>query len=470
MSELWHISAVEAVAGVRSGEFTPLDLLDAAIGRYETCNDDLNAVPITCFDRAREQAERIQAQRPHPETDGERCNLAGLPLVITDMSDVSGVATTLGSPVFEFDTPSYSDPVVERLEEADALIIGKGNVSEFGFTPTGANSLFGATRNPWNKEMRSGGSSGGAAAAVASGIAWGATAADLGGSLQIPAAFCGAVGLRPSIGRVPRGWRELPFDTLWNEGPIARNVADCALLLDAMSGAHPMEPFAAPNQSPCFLDLAQAPTVPTRIAYSGDLGVLPVSEEVSAICEQAALTFKDVGATVAFEWPDLRGASSVYQILRLAGLAERLSPLLGRHRERISPDLAVQIEQGLSLSHDEFGAAQRARGRLFGEMSTFFDHYDILCCPTTAVTALDMTATTVYEIEQMPLENSIDWISLTSVISLTGMPGITLPIGVTAAGLPVGLQLVGKHHGEAQLIQAAAVLEAALALENTIPV
>ena len=148
MSEFWRISAVEAVAGVKSGEFTPLDLLEAAIGRYEDGNEGLNAVPVSCFDRAREQAERIQARRLKPGADREIGALAGLPLVITDMSDVSGVVTTFGSPVFEFNTPSHSDPVVERLEQADALIIGKGNVSEFGFAPTGANALFGATRNP----------------------------------------------------------------------------------------------------------------------------------------------------------------------------------------------------------------------------------------------------------------------------------------------------------------------------------
>ncbi|HBY30381.1 MAG TPA: hypothetical protein DEH75_28215 [Bradyrhizobium sp.] len=286
-------TACAVVDKLKAGDVTPLDLLDVLERRIAEVDGKVNALPTLCFDRARAHAKALM-QKPA----GERGLLAGLPVPIKDLTAVSGVLTTLGSPIFKDNVPAKSDILVERLEQNGGVIYAKSNTPEFGAGANTFNEVFGPTRNPWDTSRSAAGSSGGAAAALASGTAWLAHGSDMGGSLRNPASFCGVVGLRPSIGRVAHTPKFGIDRTLGVQGPMARNVEDLALLLDAMSGEHAADPLSLPALSTSFLSATRSGNKPTRIAYSPDLGITPVDPEVKAVTRKAAERFAEAGAIV----------------------------------------------------------------------------------------------------------------------------------------------------------------------------
>ena len=268
------LTAREAVRLLRNGALAPLELIDAALERVAVTDGSLNALPTLCPERARERARRLMADPPDAPGPGW---LAGLPIVVKDLEDVAGVRTTYGSPIYADHVPGRSSLVVERLEANGAIVLAKSNTPEFGAGANTFNEVFGETRNPWNAALTCGGSSGGSAAALATGQTWLATGSDLGGSLRTPASFCSVVGLRPSPGRVATGPRELPFDTLSVAGPMARTVADVALMLDAMAGRHPADPLSLTEPAEPFTIAAASRRAPRRVAFSPDLGISPVA-------------------------------------------------------------------------------------------------------------------------------------------------------------------------------------------------
>ena len=308
MSDLWKLTACETTAMLRRGDVSPLELLDVAIARIEAVDPAINAIPIRCFDRAREQARKItQERRSH---DGNPVTLHGLPIVVKDRTPVKGVRWTDGSRVYADRIASHSDLVVERLEANGAIIVGKSNTPEFGAGGNTVNDVFGATRNPWDLRLTTGGSSGGSAAAVATGEVWLATGTDMAGSIRYPSAYCSVVGLRPSPGRVAHGPRNLCFSTLNVDGPIARNVADAALMLDAMAGEHPSDPISLPVPPQSYAEIVSGatnePSHSLRVAWSADLGVAPLDMEVREICTKAVRAFERAGAVVNEATPDSR--------------------------------------------------------------------------------------------------------------------------------------------------------------------
>lgn len=257
MDELIRLTARQAVAGLAKGEFTPLELIDAAERRVAAVDGDINALVTRCFDRARAQARHLPSL---PSQDEERGQLHGLPIAIKDLTDVAGVRCTLGSTLYADRVPDRSDILVERLEQRGGLVVAKSNTPEFGAGAQTFNDVFGITRNPWNTALTPAGSSGGAAAALASGMVWLAHGSDLGGSLRVPASFCGVVGLRPSPGRVARGPSSTPFDSLNVEGPMGRTVGDVALMLDAMAGEHRLDPWSKPAPTTPFVEAVDIPS------------------------------------------------------------------------------------------------------------------------------------------------------------------------------------------------------------------
>jgi amidase len=456
MTKLWELSATEAVSRLRRREVSPLEMVDAAAARIAAVEPRVNALPIRFLDVAREEARRFRHEASdHPGW------LAGLAIAVKDYNDVGGQLTTCGSPIFADHVAKADDRTVATLRGNGAIPLAKSNVPEFAGSHT-FNPVWGVTRNPWNLGRTAGGSSGGAAAALAAHEVWLANGSCLGGSLRIPASFCGVVGLRPSPGVVPRGDGLPAFDSLWVDGPMARSVPDLALMLDAMAAPSPHDPLSRPVPAGGYQAAMQRARPPRRIGFSADLGLRKIDPEVTAVCAAAAQQCTAMGTVLEQAAPDFSGSIECFEVLRALLFADVRGGLLPAERERINPDIVWNIEKGLNLSADEIIAARRARHRLFHDVARFFDEYDLLVCPTVAVAPFPVEQRFPTEIAGEKLTTYIDWMFLTFVVTLTGCPAISLPCGLTTDGLPVGLQLVGRPHGDAELLGHARLVEQVL--------
>ena len=463
--ELCLLSATDAVALLMRREVSPLDLVEAAARRIEAIDGRINALPTRFFDRARDMARRFPAG---PSGRSAQPGwLAGLPIAVKDYNDVAGQRTTYGSPIYAENVAARSDTTVLALEASGAIPIAKSNVPEFAGAHT-FNPVFGPTCNPWNGSRTAGGSSGGAAAALAARMVWLATGNDLGGSLRIPASFCGVVGLRPSVGRVPRPAGNPPFDPLWVEGPMGRTVADVALMLDAETGQTARDPWSRPRPPKPFAAAAREPRPPRRVGFSANLGLSNVDPEVAGICRAGALKLADLKTEIVEACPDFGDAGlgygdaiETFQTLRALMFASVRGELVATHRARIAPDIVWNLEKGLNLTAGEILRAERSRARLYHEVAGFFERFDLLACPTVAVAPFPIEQRFPTEIGGQKLTTYIDWMFLTFVITLTGCPAISVPCGFTKTGLPVGLQLVGPPHADFELLAAAAAFEQA---------
>lgn len=417
--DLIRLTATEVVARLRRREISPLELIDAAASRIDTVDGKVNALPIRFLDTAREKARQFMAQKP-PQ-DPPAGWLAGLPLAAKDYNDVAGQRTTFGSPIFADAVAPANDHTVATLEASGAIFMAKSNVPEFAGSNT-FNPVFGATRNPWNLKMTAGGSSGGAAAALASGTQWLAMGSDLGGSLRIPASYCAIVGMRPSIGRVP---------------------------------------FAAAVQSA---------RPPRRVGFSANLGLSNVDPEVAAICRAAALRFAGAGTEVTDASPDFSSAIETFQTLRGVLFAALRGELLQTERQRINPSIVWNIEKGLKLTAGEIIRAERDCAALYHRVAAFFDRYDLLLCPTVAVPPYPVEQPYPTRIGDQQLTSYIDWMFLTFVVTLTGCPALSLPCGFTKGGMPVGLQIIGRSNADAAVIAAASLLEPEFGIAPRLPI
>jgi amidase len=458
-------TACAIVDKLRDGEVTPLDLLDVLEKRIAEVDGKVNALPTLCFERARTHAKALM-QKPV----AERGLLAGLPVPIKDLTDVEGVLTTQGSPIYRDRIPAHSDVLVEHLEGNGAVIYAKSNTPEFGAGANTFNEVFGATRNPWDTSRSAAGSSGGAAAALATGTAWLAHGSDMGGSLRNPASFCGIVGLRPSIGRVAHTPHFKVDRNLGVQGPMARNVEDLALLLDAMSGEHPADPLSLPKLPASFLSAARSGNKPKRVAYSPDLGITPVDPEVARITRKAAERFAEAGAIVEEAHPDLREAHECFHVLRAFDFAISKAELLRTKRDLLKPEVIWNIEEGLKLTVEKLERAEAQRLAMTERAREFFDTYDLLLAPATIVAPFPVENRYVAECAGKKFDNYVEWLGIVYAITLVCCPALSLPCGFTASGLPVGLQMVGPPRAEAQLLAGAKVLEDILGVRGTTPI
>ena len=463
--QLVRETACTIVDKLKRGDVTPLDLLDVLERRIAEVDGKVNALPILCFDRARDRAKALMNKSP-----GERGLLAGLPVPIKDLTDVAGVKTTQGSPIYKDEIAERSDILVEQLERNGAVIYAKSNTPEFGAGANTFNEVFGATLNPWDISKSAAGSSGGAAVALATGTAWLAHGSDLGGSLRNPASFCGIVGMRPSIGRVAQTAKFMVDNTVGVQGPMARTVEDLALLLDAMSGEHPADPLSLPALPASFLSAARAGAKPKRIAYSPDLGITPVDPEIAGITREAAARFAEAGAIVEEAHPDLREAHECFLVLRALYFAVTKAELLRTKRDLLKPEVIWNIEAGLKLSVEQIERAQAQRLAMTERTLEFFQSYDLLLSPATIVPPFPVGNRYVAECGGKTFGNYVEWLGIAYAITLVCCPALSLPCGFTASGLPVGLQIVAPPRGEAQLLAGAKVLEDILGLRNSTPI
>lgn len=463
-SSLIDMSACAVVDLLERREVSPLDCLDALEARIADVDRTVNALPTLCFDRARDQARRLMQQPA-----GMRGRLAGLPVPIKDLTDVAGVRTTYGSKVFADYRPEKSDILVETLERHGGIVYAKSNTPEFGAGANTFNEVFGVTRNPWNTWLSAAGSSGGAAVALATGMAWVAQGSDFGGSLRNPASFCGVVGLRPSPGRVAYN-PDAKIDRLLSvKGPMARNVDDTALLLDAMTGDNPGDPVSLPRDQE-FLAAARSGWRPSRVAFSADLGITPVDPEVAAICRAAAFRFAEIGVNVEEAHPDLSEAHETFQVLRGIAFAASYAGLLDQHRDEMKPELVGNIEKGLSYTMLDVVRAENNRAAMFRRMNLFFDSYDLLLCPATIVAAYPVTERYVSECAGHTFSNYLEWLAIAYAITLTTAPALSLPCGFTGDGRPVGLQIVARPRSDARVLAGARALEQILDLQPGTPI
>jgi amidase len=458
-------TACAIVDKLKRGEVTPLDLLDVLEKRIGEVDKKVNALPTLCFDRARGHAKALMQKRPD-----ERGMLAGLPVPIKDLTDVKGVLTTQGSPIYKDRIPAESDILVERLEENGGVIYAKSNTPEFGAGANTFNEVFGATVNPWDTSRSAAGSSGGAAVALATGMAWLAHGSDMGGSLRNPASFCGVVGLRPSLGRVAHTPHFKVDRTLGVQGPMARNVDDIALLLDAMSGEHPADPLSLPLLPTSFLSAARSGKKPKRVAYSPDLGITPVDPEVIGITRKAAQRFAEAGIIAEEAHPDLHEAHECFHVLRALDFAISKAALLRNHRDKLKPEVIRNIEQGLKLSVEQVARAEAQRVAMTERTLQFFESYDLLLSPATIVPPYPVRNRYVAECAGKKFDNYVEWLGIVYAITLACCPALSLPCGFTASGLPVGLQIVAKPRAEAELLAGAKVLEDILGVRDTTPI
>ena len=469
--ELWRMSAVEAVARLRKGELAPLELVDAAAARIAAVEPAVNALPTLCLDRARDHARRIMQGGAACEAAGEAGWLAGLPVSIKDLTDVAGVRTTYGSPLFADHVPATSHPLVERIERKGGIVMAKSNTPEFGAGGSTFNEVFGRTRNPWNTALTSGGSTGGGAVSLATGEVFLAQGTDHGGSLRGPGSHCSVVGMRPSPGRVTRGTVGNLWSPLSVQGPMARSVADLALFLDAMAGFCPHDPMTFDPPAVSFSKGLGRPAAPRRVAFTADYnGRMPVDREVREICTRAARRFEELGCIVEEASPEIGAADEAFHILRSQHFIVDRELRLRSHRDKLKPDIIWNTERGLAQTPSDIARADRERAAFYRRMVAFFGTYDLLVTPGAQTPAFDVNLRNAPTIGGQKPPNYMGGSTATAVITLTACPAMAVPCGFDQFGRPVGLQLVGRPRGEAALLQAALLFEQLLGLNRLLPI
>lgn len=461
MPDLTQLSALAARDLLLAGDVTSVELVQAAAKRLAVVEPKVNAVPTLCVERALEQAEAADRAR----RAGRPSLLAGLPIVVKDNNDVGGVRNTGGTSIFKDRISETSDRTIALIEKNGAVVLGKSNLSELGGAQT-TNSVHGATRNPYDTSLTCGGSSGGAAVALAIGEAWLAHGNDYGGSLRIPAAFCNVTGLRPTPGRVPRKRLADPFDTIMVEGPMARDVADLALFFDAMVGYEPGDLLTSPSSEPPFLDAALQPTKPARVALSTDLGLLPVAAPIRAALEGFAGHLCKAGVSVHRGSPSVEGAMGAFRALRGEAFFAAWEPIFEENYDKFPKPVLADLLRGRDQPGRAIVAANRYRSEFYRRAVDFLDEHDFLICPATQ--ALPFPVETLYltEVEGRPMQDYLDWIAITAIWSITSLPAISIPIGFSPEGLPIGIQILSHGKREADLFRLAAWIERELALSK----
>ncbi len=475
--ELIRLTATGAVARLKRGEISPLDLIDAAAARIAAVEPAVNALPTLCLDRARDHAKRLMRSEGR-EAEGEPGWLAGLPVTIKDLTDVAGVRTTYGSPIFKDHVPATSHPLVERIERKGGIVIGKSNTPEFGAGGSTFNEVFGRTRNPWNTALTCGGSTGGGAVALATGECWLSHGSDHGGSLRRPATYCGVVGLRPSPGRVTRGTVNHLFAPLSVQGPMARNVPDVALFLDSMAGWDLLDPLTYDPPAIPYADAvaealhAAPPRRPLRIAFTPDFnGGLPVDRETREICARAVRRFEELpGCAVDLAAPDLGALGEAFLVLRSQQFVVDREQQMQTHRDLLKPDIVWNTERGLAATPSRLAWAERERAAWYRRVAALFAEYDLFVTPGAATPAFDVMLRHPESVDGKTLENYMAASLINASITLAGCPAVAVPCGFDQYGRPIGLQVVAPPRQEARALQAAALFERLTELDRLLPI
>ncbi len=454
---IYSLTATELAAIMRAGELSAAEVTEACLDRIERVNPKVNAIVTFTPERAMESARAADDALARGLPAGP---LHGLPVAHKDLALTRGVRTTFGSPIFDRFVPEQDALIVERLKGAGAISVGKTNTPEFGAGSQTFNEVFGETLNPYDTTKTCGGSSGGAAVALACGMLPIADGSDMGGSLRNPASFCNVVGFRPSPGRVPT-WPDVAPSPLSVEGPMARTVQDAALMLSAMAGPDGRSPISVEEPGSVFARSLERDFGGARVAWSRDLGGLPVDPRVTAVLDGQRRVFEDLGCVVEEAEPDFAGADEVFKVLRAWRFELAYGELLEEHRHEMKDTVVWNIEEGRRLTGPQVGRAERLRAELYHRVRVFMETYEFLVLPVAQVPPFDVKERYVTQINGEEMGTYIDWMRSCYYVTVTGLPAISVPCGFTPEGLPVGVQIVGRHRDDFGVLQLAHAFEGA---------
>jgi aspartyl-tRNA(Asn)/glutamyl-tRNA(Gln) amidotransferase subunit A len=455
--ELCWMSALELSQRIRARQVSPREVVAAVLAQIDRVNPAILAVCTRMDQQARQQAEQAEAAVMRGDPLGP---LHGVPITVKDLHYTAGVRTTLGSKLYEHFVPSFDHPIVQRLKRAGAILIGKTNTSEFGLIPLAMNSIFGESINPWSPEHNTGGSSGGAAAAVACGMGPLATGSDGGGSIRIPASFCGIFGLKPHLGRIPHRYEPPGWENLSHHGPLARTVRDAALMLQATAGPMTADRWSLPATDTDWLAACEQPVRGLKLAWSPDLGGLPIEREVRDRCAAAARRFQDLGCVVEEVSLDLPDLSPAQQAIVLCEAATAMSDRRDEWQRVIYPAMSRLLTNADKLTYQDLVRAHWAREDYWARIAPLFEQFDALLTPTSPITAT-LKGTLGPKVIDGKSVRALSWLGFVVPFNMTWQPAASLPVGFDHNGLPVGLQVVGRRFDEATVLQLSAAYEAA---------
>ncbi len=455
MTELCFTPARKLAQMLRARKVSATEVVKAFIAQIERVNPKVNAVVTFVPELALAEARKIDRKKNNDS------QFAGLPIAYKDLTPTKGIRTTFGSLVFEKNIPAVNHAIVDRLAAAGVVTLGKTNTPEFGAGSQTFNKVFGATRNPYDLAKTCGGSSGGAAAAVASGMLPFADGGDLAASLRNPGNYCNVVGFRPTPCRVSAWPESNAWNTLSVLGPIARTVSDCAFLLSGMAGPDPRAPATIAEPGSIFNRSLRRNFKKTRIAWSRDLGGLPMDARVSSVLESQRKLFKDLGCVVEDGEPDFSGATESFETLRAVGFFHKVGPLLKQHRDKLKDTVIWNVEEGRQRSAEDVARAESLRTQLFHRMRIFLEKFEFLVCPVNQLPPYPVETEWPREVAGVKMGNYLDWMKSCYYITITSHPAISVPAGFTDDGLPVGIQIVGRYRDDFAVLQLAHAFEAA---------
>ena len=454
-----QLPATELARRIRAKEVSAREAVSAHLDRITRINPSVNAIVTLVADQAMERARLADDALARGAAIGP---LHGLPIAHKDLQITKGIRTTFGSPIYEHFVPAEDSLLVERIRRAGAILVGKTNTPEFGAGSQTFNPVFGATRNPYDTTKTCGGSSGGAAVVLACGMLPLADGSDMGGSLRNPASFCAVVGLRPSPGRVPTWPARLGWSPLSVDGPMARNVADVALFLSAIAGPDPRSPIALGETGRRFAARLDRDVDGVRVAWWKDLGGVPFDPAVTQVVHDQRAVFESLGCIVEDAEPDFTGADDAFKTLRAVAFAAGYRDLVATERARLKDTILWELERASRITANEIGQAEVMRTDLYHRMRQFFERHEFFVLPTAQVVPFDVDEPYPTEIAGVKMTTYIDWMKSCYYISVAGNPAISVPCGYTAEGLPVGLQIVARHHDDWGLLQIAHAFEQAV--------
>jgi len=453
MEDICFTPAKKLAQLLHARKLSAAEVMRAFIERIERVNPQVNAIVTFLPEQALKEAKALDRKK------GAKPPLAGLPIAYKDLVATKGIRTTLGSLVYKDNVPKEDALLVERLKAAGAITLGKTNTPEFGAGSNTFNRVFGATRNPYDPSKTAGGSSGGAAAAVACGMLPFADGSDLAASLRNPGNYCNVVGFRPTPGRVPSYPAANAWDTQPVIGPIARTVADAAFLLSAMAGPDRRAPVSISEPGSIFNRPLKRSFKKARVAWTKDFGGLPVEPEVTAVLETQRKVFSSLGCIVEEACPDFSGATEAFETLRAVSFAMRFAPLLKTHRSELKDTVIWNIEYGLGLDGARIARAESLRTELYQRMRAFLETYEFLLAPVNQLPPFPVETEYPTEIAGVQMSNYLDWMKSCYYITITSHPAISVPAGSTTDGLPVGLQIVGRYRDDFGVLQLAHAFE-----------
>ncbi len=460
---LWKFTASDLISLLHKKEISPKEVLDSNINRINQVNPSINAVVTLCIEKAKRKIEEMTVKK--------NTVLSNLPVLIKDVTEVEGVKTTYGSKLYENYISKKSDILVSNIEKNGGVVLGKTNTPELAAGSNTFNDVFGTTKNPWNLKLSAGGSSGGSAAALASGMAWFATGTDLGGSLRNPSSWNGVVGLRPTPGLIAQGPSKLPFNSLSLNGPMARNIDDLSIFLDSMATYNLSDPlsFKKNNNISFYKQLDDSSYTSYKVGITPDFKLFPCSNEIKNMIDNTSKLIESLGHAVDTTYPSMNDAEEAFQILRAYMFYSTYGFLLSEHND-VKKDILWNIKKGKNLKIEELVQADNIRARLYQNVCEFFQNYDFLVCPSSSVVPFTHETKWVKQINNKTFDNYVSWLMICGCLSLVSCPCIAIPTSIAENGAPIGVQIMAPPHEELKLLKFAKTIESEINISELLPI